>query len=374
MTVSLEHWISIRRQLHQIPEPGFAEHKTQAFLLQQLKPLPNIEIQTWKTGILVRIPGTSPRKRIGYRTDMDGLPIVEETGYDFSSTHPGYMHACGHDLHMTIALGLIHHFAYRPLKDELLFVFQPAEEGPGGAKPMMSSQAFQSWRPDQMYALHIAPEYPVGTIATRPGILFANTSELHVRLTGQSGHAAYPHHTNDMIVAATQLFTQLQTIVSRNVDPLDAAVLTVGKLQAGTKENIIAGTAAIDGTIRTLRVETMKTIQRRVTDIVAGIGTSFDCKADLQWGLQYVDVTNHPKETLQFMNWVRQYTEYNLVECDAAMTGEDFGYFLKEIPGCLFWLGVNTPYGLHHPKITPDEQAIEVAINILARYFEEIGN
>jgi N-acetyldiaminopimelate deacetylase len=118
----------------------------------------------------------------------------------------------------------------------------------------------------------------------------------------------------------------------------------------------------------------MKTIQQRVTEIVAGIGTSFACEADLQWGLQYVDVTNHANETSHFMNWVRQTTEYNLVECDAAMTGEDFGYFLKEIPGCLFWLGVDTPYGLHHPQITPDEQAIGVAIDVMARYFEEIGN
>jgi N-acetyldiaminopimelate deacetylase len=374
MTVSLDKWIQIRRQLHQIPEPGYLEEKTQAFLLSHLKELPNLEIQTWKTGIIVKVKGISPRKRIGYRTDMDGLPVQEETGHDFQSTHPGFMHACGHDLHMTIALGLVHHFAYHPIQDDLIVLFQPAEEGPGGAEPMMQSIEFQTWRPDMIFALHIAPEYPVGTIATRPGILFANTSEIHVQLNGKSGHAAYPHQTNDMVVAATQLFTQLQTIVSRNVNPLDAAVLTVGKLTAGTKENIIAGRAELNGTIRTLSLETMKKVQQRVKDIVHGIGISFQCEAILNWGMQYVDVTNHAAVTKQFMDWVEEKTEYQLVECREAMTGEDFGYFLKEIPGFLFWLGVDTPYGLHHSKITPDEKAIEVGIDMMIRYLEDIGN
>lgn len=374
MTVSLDKWIQVRRQLHQIPEPGYLEEKTQAFLLSQLKELPNIEIKTWKTGIIVKVNGLAPRKRIGYRTDMDGLPIQEETGYDFQSTHPGFMHACGHDLHMTIALGMVHHFAYHPVQDDLIFIFQPAEEGPGGAEPMMKSSEFQIWKPDMIFALHVAPEYPVGTIATRPGILFANTAEIHIELNGKSGHAAYPHQTNDMVVAATQLFTQLQTIVSRNVNPLDAAVLTVGKLIAGTKENIIAGHAELNGTIRTLSLETMKKMQQRVKDIVQGIGTSFQCEAILNWGMQYVDVTNHEEATKQFMDWVGEKTEYQLVECREAMTGEDFGYFLKEIPGFLFWLGVDTPYGLHHSKITPDEKAIGVGIDTMIRYIEEIGN
>jgi N-acetyldiaminopimelate deacetylase len=260
------------------------------------------------------------------------------------------------------------------VKDDLIFLFQPAEEGPGGAEPMMKSVEFQTWRPDTIFALHIAPEYPVGTIATRPGILFANTSEINIELIGKAGHAAYPHQTNDMVVAATQLFTQLQTIISRNINPLDSAVLTVGKLEAGTKENIIAGRAMLNGTIRTLSMETMKKVQQRVKEIVAGIGTSFQCEANLSWGMQYVDVTNHDAVTNQFMSWVKENTAYQLIACREAMTGEDFGYFLKEIPGFLFWLGVDTPYGLHHSKITPDEKAIGVGIDVMIRYLEEIGN
>lgn len=371
--ISLDNWITIRRQLHQIPEPGYCEVKTQAFLLSQLSKLP-VEIKTWKTGILVKIPGTNPRKRIGFRTDIDGLPIEEETGYEFRSTHAGFMHACGHDFHMTIALGLVHHFAHHPIQDELIFIFQPAEEGPGGAKPMLESEEFQAWRPDLIFALHIAPEFPVGTIATRPGILFANTSEMNIDLIGKAGHAAYPHQTNDMVIAVSQLVGQLQTIISRNINPLESAVLTIGKLAAGTKENIIAGKAELRGTIRTLSLDTMQHIQRRVEHIVAGIGHSFECDAKVDWGMQYVYVVNHPHETKHFMDWVQTNTKYNFIECREAMTGEDFGYFLQEIPGFLFWLGVNTLYGLHHPKLMPDEDAIGVGIELMSRYLEAIGN
>jgi len=203
--LSTDSFIQIRRQLHQIPEPGFAEWKTQQFILQYLSTLPaeRLSIQTWKTGILVRVHGTSPQRCIAYRTDMDGLPIPEETSYPFRSAHEGYMHACGHDMHMAIALGILTHFVHHPIADDLLFLFQPAEEGPGGALPMLQSEEFQRWKPDLIFALHIAPEYPVGTIATKPGILFANTSELFIDLTGTSGHAARPHLANDIVIAAS---------------------------------------------------------------------------------------------------------------------------------------------------------------------------
>lgn len=224
-------FIKIRRELHQIPEKGFEEVKTQAYLLNVLNNLPQerMEIKTWKTGILVKIQGLNPSKTIGYRADMDGLPIVENTSYPFQSTHPGMMHACGHDLHMSIALGVISYFSHHKVDDDLLFIFQPAEEGPGGALPMLQSDEFNAWKPDFIMALHIAPEYPVGTIATKEGILFANTSELFIELTGTGGHAAFPHLANDMVVAASHFVTQLQSIISRNVNPLDSAVITVGK-------------------------------------------------------------------------------------------------------------------------------------------------
>ncbi|GIM45747.1 N-acetyldiaminopimelate deacetylase [Collibacillus ludicampi] len=363
-------FIDIRRQLHQIPEPGFSEFKTQRFLLDYLAALPQerMEIKTWRTGILVRIKGKNPAKRLGYRADMDGLPIEEDTTYPFRSTHPGYMHACGHDFHMAIALGVLTHFIHHPINDDLIFIFQPAEEGPGGAQPMLESKEFAEWRPDTIFALHIAPEYPVGTIATRPGILFANTSELFIDLVGRGGHAAFPHQANDMVVAAAHLLTQIQSIVSRNIDPLDSAVVTVGKIEGGTKQNIIAEKARLEGTIRTLSMESMAKIKARIESLVRGVEAGFECKATIDYGANYRQVYNEETITREFMGWVRENGNVELIECREAMTGEDFGYFLSEIPGFMFWLGVETPYGLHHAKIEPNEKAIDIAIELLTKY------
>ncbi len=371
MTTPLNPFVALRRQLHKIPEPGFKEVKTQRLLLDYLATLPGerMEIQTWKTGILVHIPGNNPSRRIGYRADMDALPVEEETTLPFRSTHPGWMHACGHDFHMAIALGVLTHFVHHPIDDDLLFVFQPAEEGPGGAKPLLESEIFNARRPDMMLALHIAPEYPVGTIAVKPGILFANTSELYIDLVGRGGHAAMPHLANDMVIAASQLAIQLQSIVSRNVDPQEAAILTIGKLNAGTRQNVIAGKARLEGTIRTLSPETMRKVKDRIEAMVRGIGEAFDCQTAIDWGAGYCQVYNDDALTREFMDWVRT-TEVRLVECREAMTGEDFGYFLREIPGFMFWLGVDTPYGLHHPRIEPKEESIEVAIRLVTRYIE----
>lgn len=373
----LSPFVQIRRDLHQIPEPGFQEVKTQRYLLDYLSRLPQnrLEIRTWRTGILAKVKGTNPARLLAWRADMDGLPITEETSYPFASTHPGYMHACGHDMHMAIGLGILTHFVQHPVADDLLFVFQPAEEGPGGALPMMESEEFQEWRPDAIFALHIAPEYPVGTIATREGILFANTSELFIDLKGKGGHAAFPHKANDMVVAASHLVTQLQSIVARNVDPLDSAVVTIGKIEGGTKQNIIAETARLEGTIRTLSMASMQKIKSRIESLVKGMEAGFECEAAIDYGANYCQVYNDESYTRSFMQWVRdEYADVRLVECREAMTGEDFGYFLREIPGFMFWLGVDTPYGLHHARIEPNEGAIEVAIRLMTAYFTHLAS
>ncbi|WP_209123679.1 N-acetyldiaminopimelate deacetylase [Alkalihalobacillus sp. BA299] len=362
--------IETRRALHQIPELGFEEVKTQAFLLEYIAKLPqeHLEIKKWKTGIFVKVHGSAPAKMIGYRADIDGLPMDEETSYPFRSSHAGKMHACGHDFHMTIALGVLTHFSKVQPKDHLLFIFQPAEEGPGGAKPMLESSILQEWRPDQIVALHIAPEYPVGTIATREGLLFANTSELFINLKGQGGHAAYPHTTRDMIVASAHLVTQLQSIVARNVDPLDSAVVTIGKITGGTKQNIIAEKARIEGTIRTLSIESMQKVKQRIEALVQGIEAGFECSGTIDYGANYCQVYNNEQLTREFINFTREQTNVEMIECKEAMTGEDFGYFLAEIPGFMFWLGVNSLYGLHDNRLEPKEEAIEVAVNHLIQY------
>jgi N-acetyldiaminopimelate deacetylase len=368
--------LEIRKDLHRIPEPGFLEFKTQRYILDLISTFPqnHLEVHTWETGIYVKVIGRNPSKTIAYRTDMDGLPIVEETGYEFSSLHEGMMHACGHDIHMTIAIGLLSHFAQNPIDDHLLFIFQPAEEGPGGALPMRESDLFQQLQPDMITALHIAPEYPVGTIAVKEGLLFANTSELFIDLIGKGGHAAYPHLSNDMVVAASHLVTQMQSIVSRNVDPLDSAVVTIGKITGGTKQNIIAENARLEGTIRTLSPEAMEKVKKRIEALVEGISSGFECETVIDYGSNYRQVDNEPDLTREFMEFAKQQETVNVFECKEAMTGEDYGYFLEKIPGFMFWLGVDTPYGLHHSKLKPQEEAIQHAVDLLVQYFIFKGN
>ncbi|MBM7659546.1 N-acetyldiaminopimelate deacetylase [Bacillus mesophilus] len=367
---SYQPFIEIRRELHKIPEVGYKEEKTQAFLLQYLNSLPEdrIEIKTWKTGIFAKVKGTNPSQIIGYRADIDGLPITEETDLAFTSAHTGYMHACGHDLHMSIALGILSEVVHNPITDDVLFMFQPAEEGPGGAEPMVQSDIYQAWKPSFILALHIAPELPVGSIATKEGLLFANTSELYIDLVGKGGHAAFPHNTNDMIVAACSLVTQLQSIIARNVDPLDSAVITIGKITGGTVQNIIAEKARLEGTIRTLSAESMKKVKERIEGMVRGIEVGYSCKSSIDYGCMYHQVYNHHEMTREFMTYVEQQTNVKLIESKAAMTGEDFGYMIKDTPGFMFWLGVESEYGLHHAKLSPNEEAIGVAIEVVSNY------
>lgn len=369
-------FVKIRRDLHQIPELGFQEFKTQAYLLAYIHSLPQerVAIKKWKTGLFVKVSGLNPKKTIGYRTDIDGLPIPEETGLPFSSQHSEQMHACGHDFHMSIALGVLTFFVENPIDDDLLFIFQPAEEGPGGAEPMLRTEEMREWMPDIILALHIAPEYPVGTIAVKEGLLFANTSELFIDLKGKGGHAAYPHQTNDMVIAACQLVNQLQTIVSRNVNPLDSAVITIGKITGGTVQNIIAEKARLEGTIRTLSPESMKKVKHRIEAIVKGIEAGFECEAVIDYGSMYHQVYNSEELTREFINFIKEDDAVQFVECKEAMTGEDFGYMLKEIPGFMFWLGVDSPYGLHHAKLTPSEEAINVAVRVITKYIALKGN
>jgi len=372
----MEMFINIRRDLHQIPELGFQEFKTQQYILDYLATLPSerLQIKTWRTGILVRVHGTAPTKTIGYRADMDGLPIDEQTDVPFRSTHEGRMHACGHDMHMAIALGVLTHVVHHPIRDDMLFIFQPAEEGPGGALPMLESDEMKQWMPDMILALHIAPEYPVGTIATKEGLLFANTSELFIDFIGKGGHAAFPHETKDMVVAASAFIMQLQTIVARNVNPLDSAVITIGKLTSGTVQNVIAERARLEGTIRTLSPEAMEKIKGRIEALVRGIEVAYDCEAHIDYGSMYYQVYNDETLTNEFMQFVEKETNVRLVRCQEAMTGEDFGYMLARIPGFMFWLGVQSPFGLHHAKLNPNEEAIDVAIELLTRYIAWKGN
>lgn len=358
--------IDIRRDLHQIPEQGFKEFETQAYLLNQLQGLKNerLTLEKWRTGILVFIEGFAPTKTTAYRADIDGLPIKEETGLAFHSKHPEMMHACGHDFHMTIALGLIESLIKKPVKENVLVIFQPAEEGPGGAKPLMESEVFQKYKVDEIFGLHIAPDLPVGTVSTKAGLLFANTSELFIDFKGKGGHAAYPHLTEDMAVAASHFLVQMQQIVSRRIDPIESAVVTIGKMTAGSVQNIIAETARLEGTIRTTDPKVIDLIKQEIERLAGGFQLSHHCEITIDYGSNYYQVSNNEAYVEAFEKVIER-SSYTFKQAEQAMTGEDFGYFLKDINGFMFWLGVNSEFGLHHAKLKPDEAALAVGVEVV---------
>lgn len=368
--------IAIRRQLHQIPEIGLEEYQTQAFLLSVIEQLcqdkPFIQIKTWKTGILVFLKGYAPEKTVAWRSDMDGLPITEETGLAFASKHQGRMHACGHDIHMTMALGLLEALVEKQSKHNMLFIFQPAEENEAGGMLMYQSGALDEWMPDEVYALHVRPDLPVGTLASNRATLFAGTCEVKVSFKGKGGHAAFPHHANDALVAASYFVTQVQTIVSRNVDPIEGAVVTFGSLHAGTTNNVISQEALLHGTIRTLTHDMSRLTQRRLTEMAEGIAKSFGLEVDVhlkQGG--YLPVENNPELADELITFFRESDRIDMIECLPAMAGEDFGFLLSKVKGVMFWLGVDTPYPLHHAKMSPDEGAIKQALPEIKAFLEE---
>lgn len=372
-------YVKIRRDLHQIPEIGLEEYKTHAYLMEVIGQLTAgldfVHIRTWQTGILVFIEGTAPDKTIGWRTDIDGLPIVEETGLDFASVHPDRMHACGHDMHMTIALGLLEQSLASQPKQNLLFLFQPAEENEAGGMLMYEAGAFADWLPDEFYGLHVRPDLKVGDIATNTGTLFAGTCEVKLTFKGKGGHAAFPHEANDALVAASYFITQVQTIVSRNVDPIEGAVVTFGAMKAGTTNNVISETAFLHGTIRTLTQEMNLLTQRRLREIAEGVAQSFGLELDLelkQGG--YLPVENNSRLAQELMAFFQEEEGINLIDILPAMTGEDFGYLLSKVPGVMFWLGVDSPYALHHPKMSPDESALPLAVEKISKFLAYKAN
>lgn len=365
--------IQTRRDLHQIPEIGLEEFETQAYLLDVIKKLiadkDFVELRTWRTGILVYLHGSQPTKTIGWRTDIDGLPVNEQTGLPFASKHQGRMHACGHDFHMTIALGSLEHALEKQPKNNLLFLFQPAEENEAGGMLMYKDQAFDDWLPDQFYGLHVRPDLKVGQIATNTHTLFAGTCEIKINFKGKGGHAAFPHEAKDAVVAASYFITQVQSVVSRSVNPIEGAVVTFGVLQAGTTNNVIAETAFLHGTIRSLTQEMSLLVQKRVTTIAEAVAAAFDMEVEIelkQGG--YLPVENNPKLARELMDFFQEKEGVELIDIEPAMTGEDFGYLLSKVDGVMFWLGIDSPYALHHPQMSPKEEALAIGVEAVSSF------
>ena len=369
--------ITIRRHLHQIPEVALEEVETHAFLMQVIgmmdqKFLKILEPKELPTAILVRVQGSDPSRTIGYRTDIDGLPVDEKTGLPYASQHPGKMHACGHDMHMTVALGVLDYFASHQPKDNPVFFFQPAEESEAGGKRAYELGLFEGeWRPDEFYGLHVNPKMQTGVIGCRMGTLFAGTTEVNIDVIGKGGHAAFPQDAKDAVVAASALVMQVQTIISRSINPIESGVITLGKFEAGTIRNVIADHARLEGTIRGLTQVMIEKIKERVQEICEGIERSFEVEVRL--GLNqggYFPVENDPVLTKRFIRFMQENPDVVYEEVPPAMTGEDFGYLLHQFPGTMFWLGVDGGAQLHESSMSPKEGAIQKGITAITEFLE----
>ena len=375
--LSHDELIQIWRHLHQIPELALEEYQTHDYLLEVIKGLDqtNLTIRVpngLPTAIMVRVAGTNPRRTIGYRTDIDALPVTEQTGLPYASKTPGKMHACGHDIHMTVALGVLSYFSEHQPVDNLLFFFQPAEESENGGKLAYELGLFTGdWCPDEFYGLHDNPELPAGAIGCRMGTLFAGTTEVNIGIQGQGGHAAFPQNAKDAVVAAAYLITQAQTIVSRSIDPIQSGVLTLGKLEAGTIRNVIADHARIEGTIRGLTQTMIEKIGQRLQTICDGVVTSFEVEVKLELNQGgYWPVENNDTLTKHLIDFMKTNPAVNFIETAPAMTGEDFGFLLAKFPGTMFWLGVEDDAQLHAPTLTPDERAIDKGIDAITQFID----
>ncbi|NET26290.1 M20 family metallopeptidase [Okeania sp. SIO1I7] len=370
-----------RRHLHKRPELGFKEYLTGEFICQKLQEW-GIEHQKGvaKTGILATIDSGKPGPVLAIRADLDALPIQELNDVPYRSIHNGVMHACGHDGHTAIALGTAHYLAtHRQDFDGIIkIIFQPAEEGPGGAKPMIEAGVLKNPDVDAIIGLHLWNNLPLGTVGVRSGALMAATERFNCTILGKGGHGAMPHQTVDSVVVAAQIINALQTIVARNINPLDSAVVTVGELNAGRAFNVIADTARMGGTVRYFNLAYQDYFAKRIEQVIAGVCESHGASYEFNYIPLYPPLINDRK----MADLVKSVAEL-LVETPAGvvpecqtMGGEDMSFFLQEVPGCYFFLGSanaekNLAYPHHHPRFNFDETALGIGVEMFMRCVEK---
>ena len=377
---SIVEW---RRILHQKPELGFQEQITAEFIRQKLESW-EITHQTGiaKTGIVAIIKGKSAGKVLAIRADMDALPIQEANEVEYKSQHDGKMHACGHDGHTAIALATAYYLSqHRDFSGTVKIIFQPAEEGPGGAKPMIEQGVLKDPDVDAIIGLHLWNNLPLGTVGVRSGALMAAVECFRVSILGRGGHGAMPDQTVDSIVVASQIVNALQTIVSRNVKPLDSAVVTVGELHAGTALNVIADTARMSGTIRYFSPELETLIGKRLEAIIAGVCQMHGASYELNHWQLYPPTINDSAiaELVRSVAAEVVETPVGVVPECQTMGGEDMSFFLQQVPGCYFFLGSANPekglaYPHHHPRFDFDETALSMGVEIFVRCVEKYLN
>jgi amidohydrolase len=380
-----------RRHLHQRPELGFKEHLTAEFITQKLQEW-GIAHQTGvaETGIVAVIPGqqsgqvTEPgfkpgtERVLAIRADMDALPIQEDNPVPYRSQHDGRMHACGHDGHTAIALGTAYYLSQHPFAGTVKIIFQPAEEGPGGAKPMIEAGALRYPDVEAIIGLHLWNNLPLGTVGVREGALMAAVEVFDLTIQGKGGHGAMPHQTVDAIVVGAQVVTALQTIVGRNLDPLQSGVVTVGEFKAGRANNVIADTATLSGTVRYFDPSLDGFFKQRLEQIVAGICQSQDATYELDYQTLYPPVIND-RNIAALVRSVAETvieTPAGIVPNCQTMGGEDMSFFLQAVPGCYFFLGAaNLNKGLtyphHHPRFDFDETALGIGVELFVRCVEK---
>ncbi|GAB4503831.1 MAG: amidohydrolase [Anaerolineales bacterium] len=364
---------SIRRDLHVHPELGFHEVRTAGIVARELQAL-GLEVTSGvaRTGVVALLEGARPGPVVLLRFDMDALPVTEETGAAYASMTPGVMHACGHDGHTAIGLSVakLLHNHRADLAGTVKFVFQPAEEGTcgeeiGGNQMMIRDGVLENPTPDVALALHLWNDKPLGWIHAAAGPVMAGAEEFKITVTGKGGHGAAPHRTVDPLLAACHIVTALQSIVSRNVGPLDTAVVSVTMLHAGQAFNVIPPQAEMEGTIRTFEPEVRATVLRRFEDIVQGVAAAMGCQANVSLKRLTPAVINADEITRRVQEAARRVLpEANLdTSSHLTMGAEDMAFMLEKIPGCYFFVGSansarGLDYGHHHPKFDFDEAAL----------------
>jgi len=368
-----EQIVGIRRELHQIPEPAYTEKKTSARVADHLKTA-GLDVQTGiaKFGVVGLLRTERPGPTLMIRADMDALPVTEQTGLSFSSTHAGAMHACGHDAHMAMVLGaaLVLGKMKESLKGNIKFIFQPAEEGPGGAKPMIEEGVMENPIVDYAVGCHLWPGSPEGTIGVKAGPIMAAMNRFDIRIIGSEGHGAMPHLCVDALEVGTQVVNALQRIVSRHMNPLKPTVVSVGAFHAGKAFNIIPGEAELCGTTRTFDLEIWNTWEPRIRKILQGVCDSMGARFELKFDFGYPPTINDP-----FMaDLVRRCAEEvvgpdKVLEPEPTMGGEDMSYYLQRAKGCFFFLGVGRPgcAPLHNARFDFNEDVLLIGIETYCR-------
>ncbi|MCG6168412.1 amidohydrolase [Leptospira sanjuanensis] len=382
-----EELVRYRRQIHKHPELRYEENQTASFVIDHLKRLGlTFQDKIAKTGVVSLIDSGKPGKTLLVRADMDALPIFEESQKEYKSVHDGVMHACGHDAHTSILMGLATEIKedIRSIlpKGKVLLVFQPAEEGGQGADKMIEEGILDKYNVDAALALHVWNHIPVGKVGVVDGPMMAAVDEFTIRISGISGHGAMPQHTVDPIVVGAQIVNALQTIVSRNTDPLDSCVVTVGSFHAGNAFNVISETAELKGTVRTYSKKMFEEVPGKLERVVNGIASALGAKAEIHY-----ERTNQPTINEPFMANVVRKASLNILgpgsvteENTKSMGGEDFSAFLMKVPGCYFFVGsMNEAKGLVHPhhssKFDIDEDSLSIGLSVLKEairiYLEE---